>query len=70
MDTISIEMILKYIPLLIPVLIIQLGLAVYALIDLVKTPKTRGPKWLWAVIIVFVNFIGPIVYLFVGRDRD
>lgn len=70
MDTISIEMILKYIPLLIPVLIIQLGLAVYALIDLVKTPKTRGPKWLWVVIIVFVNFIGPIVYLFVGRDRD
>jgi hypothetical protein len=66
----SLEPLMKYIPLLIPILLIQLGLEIFALVDLVKTPKTRGPKWVWALIILFVNMIGPIVYLTVGRERE
>lgn len=39
-----------------------------ALIDLAKRPSTRGPKWAWALVIIFVNMIGPIIYFVVGRE--
>lgn len=59
----------QYLPLLIPLLLIQLALVLAALWDLVKRDKTNGPKWLWVLIILFINFIGPIVYFVVGRDE-
>jgi len=59
----------QYLPLLIPILIIQLVLIVAALVDLVRREKTKGPKWLWVLIILFFNFIGPVVYFVVGRDE-
>jgi hypothetical protein len=62
------EEIRPLIPFLIPVLLIQLGLMIAALLDLVKREKTRGPKWLWILIILFVNLIGPIIYFLVGRE--
>lgn len=60
----------KFVPLLIPLFIIQIGLMAVALWDLIKREQTRGPKWLWVLVIVFVNFIGPIVYLVVGRQDE
>jgi uncharacterized membrane protein YhaH (DUF805 family) len=60
----------KYIPFLIPVLIIQLVLIITALIDLVRREHTRGPKWVWALVILLINFIGPIVYFVVGRKEE
>lgn len=56
------------IPFLIPILLIQFGLIVAALLDLTRREKTRGPKWLWVLIILFVNLIGPIIYFLVGRE--
>jgi hypothetical protein len=63
-----IEEIGPLLPFLIPVLIIQLGLMAAALLDLVKRERVRGPKWMWVVIILFVNLIGPIIYFLVGRE--
>jgi hypothetical protein len=63
-----IEEIRPLLPFLIPVLIIQLGLMVAALLDLARREQTRGPKWMWVVIIVFVNLIGPIIYFLLGRE--
>ncbi|MFO7538249.1 MAG: PLD nuclease N-terminal domain-containing protein [Chloroflexota bacterium] len=63
-----VEEIRPLIPFLIPVLIIQLGLMVAALLDLARREQTRGPKWMWVVIIVFVNLIGPIIYFLLGRE--
>lgn len=60
----------KLIPLLIPLAIIELGLMVVALWDLIKREETRGPKWMWVLVIVLLNFIGPIVYLVVGRQDE
>ena len=65
MDKIS-----QYIPLIAPLVIIQLTLIVIALIDLNKRPATRGPRWLWVLIILFVNLIGPLLYFVVGREDD
>jgi len=51
------------------VILLQLGLMVFALIDLARREKTRGPKWLWVLVIVLGELIGPIVYLLVGREE-
>jgi hypothetical protein len=64
------ENIRPYLPFLVPVLIIQLGLIIAALIDLLRRERTRGPKWLWVLIILFINFIGPIVYFVFGRAEE
>jgi hypothetical protein len=58
-----------YIPFLVPVIIIQLVLMIAALVDLIRRERVRGPKWVWALVIVFVNYIGPIIYFVAGR-RD
>ncbi len=63
------DVITKYLPLLIPILLIQLGLMVFCLVDLARREQTKGPKWLWAVIIILGELIGPIVYLLVGREE-
>lgn len=53
-----------------PILILQIILIVVALIDLTRVPATNGPKWLWAVIIIFINIIGPILYFVWGRRAE
>lgn len=58
----------ELIPLLIPIFLLQLALLVIALLDLVRREQTRGPKWAWALVIVLINIIGPIVYLLFGRE--
>jgi hypothetical protein len=64
------EELIKYIPYLIPVVFVQLILLVVALLDLLKREKTRGPKWVWVLVILFVNLFGPIIYFLFGRDNE
>jgi len=59
----------KYLPLLIPILLLQLGLIVFALVDLARRERTRGPKWMWVIIIILGELIGPIIYFLVGREE-
>ncbi|MFJ7725708.1 PLD nuclease N-terminal domain-containing protein [Neobacillus sp. NPDC097160] len=60
----------SYMPIIAPILIIQLILLIVAIIDLVKIEKTNGPKWLWVLIILFINIIGPILYFVIGRRSN
>jgi hypothetical protein len=60
----------QIIPYLIPVVLIELALLVTALVDLIRRDKTRGPKWVWVLVIVLFNFIGPIVYFVAGRKEE
>lgn len=60
----------KLIPLLIPILIIQLGLQIYALVDLYRRPDVRGGKLLWAIIIILGEIIGPVVYFIFARREE
>jgi hypothetical protein len=60
----------SYIPLLIPLLIIELTLLVIALVDLFRREQVRYfPKWAWGVIIIIFNIIGPVIYLIIGREE-
>ncbi|HEY2420713.1 MAG TPA: PLD nuclease N-terminal domain-containing protein [Neobacillus sp.] len=65
MDTIA-----TYLPILAPIFIIQLILLIVSIVDLVRIEKTNGPKWLWVIIILFVNIIGPILYFIFGRRSN
>jgi len=54
-----------------PLLILQLGLAIWALVDLIRRKEVKSlSKPIWAVIIILVNFIGPIVYFIIGRGEE
>ena len=57
---------------LLPLVVIALGLVVFSLVDLLK-PERRvigDNKLVWALIIVLVGTIGPIVYLLAGRKQS
>ena len=61
----------EILPWLIPLFILQLSLMIFALVDLVRRDKVRGDsKVVWALIIIFINVIGPIVYLIGGRGEE
>ena len=55
---------------LVPILIIQVGLMLFALYDLFQEDRrVKGDKIIWALVIAFVNIIGPLIYFFAGRDE-
>lgn len=61
----------QIVALVLPIVLIQLGLMVVALVDLEREERRvrGGNKVIWALIIVFLNVIGPILYLTVGREE-
>ncbi len=67
---IIINEILKIIPFLIPVIIIEWGLLIFALVLAIKNDVVYLPKWAWIPIIILVNVIGPIIFLIIGRKKD
>jgi hypothetical protein len=60
----------EIVKLLMPIIVLQLGLIVFCLYRLTKDKVKYLPKWAWALIILFVNLFGPVIYLFIGRERD
>lgn len=58
----------QYIPFLIPLFILQVGLALAAAVHVVRHPHYRfGNKVLWLVIVLLVSIIGPVIYFAFGR---
>jgi hypothetical protein len=55
-----------------PLLFIQLILIVIALRDLVRPERQvkGGNKWVWALIIVFGELLGPLLYFALGREDE
>ncbi|MGM0837148.1 MAG: PLDc N-terminal domain-containing protein [Bacillota bacterium] len=52
-----------------PIIILQAILTIAALVSCIKQEATNGPKWLWIIIILFINILGPILYFVVGRKN-
>jgi hypothetical protein len=58
-------------PFLIPVILLEFGLMIYALVDVTRRKRIKGDsRVMWILIIVLVNIIGPIVYLLAGREKE
>ena len=57
--------------LVLPIVVLELGLIVFALRDLLRPERrVRGDsKLMWGILIVVIGILGPLLYLTVGR-RD
>ena len=53
-----------------PLLIVQAILAIVALIDIARIHATNGPKWVWVLVVIVINTIGPIIYFIFGRKTS
>ncbi len=60
---------LEILKLLLPLIILQVGLSLYCIIDILKKGVGNLNKVLWMIIVLFVNTLGPIIYLMAGRKR-
>ena len=61
----------EILPFLIPLLVLQLVLLAVGLYDLTR-PERRvkgDSKVVWALIIIFVNLLGPLLYFLFGREE-
>jgi hypothetical protein len=60
----------EILPFLVPLIVLQLVLVAVGLYDLTR-PERRvkgDSKWAWALVIVFVNLLGPLIYFLFGRE--
>ncbi len=66
----ELDTIRQILPFLIPLALLQFGLLVWALIDVVKREYvTGGNKIVWVLIIVLVGILGPLIYFIFGRKE-
>jgi hypothetical protein len=61
----------QIVALLVPIVAIQIGLMIAALVDLERSERRvrGGSKIVWALVIILVNIIGPILYFVAGREE-
>ncbi|MBP1041794.1 PLDc_N domain-containing protein [Vagococcus sp. BWB3-3] len=61
----------QLLPLLVPLLLIQLSLAIVAVVKIVKQTEFRYlNKASWLVIVLLLQFIGPACYFVFGRGEE
>jgi len=61
----------QYLPVIIPLAIIEVGLMVAALIHILTHKNYRyGNRVIWVIVAVVFNLIGPILYFVLGRGED
>jgi hypothetical protein len=58
------------IKLLAPVIILEVVLVGFCLYRLTQDSVKFLPKWIWAFIIIFIQLIGGIAFLLIGRERE
>lgn len=65
----DIEITTELILMLSPLLLIQFGLSVYCLVKIFKEGVENLNKWAWIAICLFINLIGPVTFLIIGRKK-
>ncbi len=57
--------------LVVPLVLLQMAMLIYGLYDLARPGRrVRGDnKVIWALDIVFIDILGPVLYLLVGRKE-
>ncbi|MCH1983193.1 PLD nuclease N-terminal domain-containing protein [Ruminococcus sp. OA3] len=65
------ELFKEYFVVLLPVILIELVLMITALVHVLRHPNYRfGNRVLWAIVVVFIQIIGPILYFVFGRGEE
>lgn len=64
------EELVELLPILLPFMIINLGIIIYAVIDIHKAERevVGISKFWWTIIVIFVSF-GWVIYLLAGRKQ-
>ena len=58
-----------YLPFIIPLAILQMGLMIAALVHIfTHSTYKMGNRVLWVIVVLFLNTLGPVLYFFLGRD--
>lgn len=61
----------EILPLLIPILLIDIALAAAAVVHILKHPHYRfGNKAMWLVIAVILLLFGPVIYFIFGKGEN
>lgn len=67
----NIKDLVEFLPLLIPIVIIELALLIFALVHILKHNNYKfGNRIMWILIVVFIQFIGPILYFILGKGDE
>jgi len=62
--------VIQMLPYMAPLILLGAVLLVVALVDLAKRKRvTGGNKVIW-VLIIFIQIIGPVIYLIAGRKEE
>lgn len=56
--------------LLLPLFILQISLMIYCIIKISKEGVENLNTTTWIIIVLFVNMLGPILFLIIGRKKD
>ncbi|GIN73403.1 phosphatidylserine synthase [Bacillus sp. J14TS2] len=56
-------------PIMIPFMLVNTVLLLIAFIDMYIYREHRANKVIWILIILFINILGPVLYLAIGRKR-
>ena len=62
--------IMEMLPLLLPLIIIQYALMIFAVVHILKHNKYKnGNRVMWLIIVLLINFVGPILYFVLGKEE-
>lgn len=65
------NMLMEYLPFLLPLILIELVLALTALIHVLRHPHYKfGNKAVWIIVVLFFQIIGPVIYFVFGRGEE
>lgn len=65
------ENISEYLPILIPLAVLQLGLMITALVHILRHNTYKaGNRAVWIVVVLLVNYVGPVAYFIFGRSDE
>ena len=65
------KVITDMLPFLIPLIVVEFGLLIIALVDLLKREYYKtDTKIVWAIVIVVFGIIGPVIYFIFGRKEQ
>jgi len=65
------DVLIRILPLLIPILVVDIALAVAAVVHILRHPHYRfGNKTMWLVIVIALLLFGPIIYFVFGKGED
>jgi len=56
--------------LILPLAVLQYGLAAYCIVKIVREGVANLTRWAWILICLFANLVGPLTFLLIGRRRD